>query len=114
MNHIDHVKRGMELALASHTPRNASHAPLDEIEGMGVCLSCFSTWNTPLTGQTFWHKCKRCEPEAVITPQAFIQLDDIETGLNQWVAYGALLMIAVLTTNRVDMLPPDVFNLNTD
>lgn len=114
MNPIDHVKRGMELTLASHTPRNASHAPLDGIEGMGVCLACFNTWETPLTGQTFWHKCKRCEPEAVITPQAFIQLDDIETGLNQWVAYGVLLMIAALTTNRVDMLPPDVFNLNTD
>lgn len=114
MSHIDHVKRGMELVLASHSPRNASHAPLDGVEGVGVCLSCFSTWDTPLTGQTFWYKCKRCEPEALKTPQAFIQLDDIETGLNPWVAYGALIMIAALTTNRVDMLPPDVFNLNTD
>lgn len=114
MNPIDHVKRGMELALAGHTPRNASHAPLDSLEGMGVCLSCFRTWSTPLTGQTFWYKCKLCEPDAAKTSQAFIQLDDIETGLNPWVAYGVLVMIAAITINRVDMLPPDVFNPNTD
>ena len=108
MSKLDLVLEGMELVISNYTPNMPSRVPLDGMEGMCVCLNCMNVWRTPTVQQQFFYKCTECEPDALITPQAWVNLDAIETGLNPWVAYGVILMLKAITTNRVDTLPPDI------
>ena len=111
MSNYKDFTKGMELCLANYGRGWTSRSPIESLDvGTTVCLSCMSMHVNPLVNQqTFVPECRVCAPDKVEIPRLQVELDDIyasQTGLNQYVIYGVLYMLNLLTTRNRDIILP--------